>query len=537
MRLNLSAIASALVVLSTSAVYEVSAGEARPELSPAPSKSRPNIIFILADDLGYGDVGCYNPKARFPTPHIDRLAAQGIRFTDAHAQSICTPTRYSILTGRYHWRTWLHYSVLFPFEPPLIDRDRLTLPGLLQGNDYRTGCIGKWHLGWRWQGQENKPFMTLREDGSPTYERTSMAARMRLLQMSAEVDYSAPIEEGPTTRGFDYYFGEGVINQPPFAWIENDRYVETPVMYQGKGTKESVKAADPNRWNWEADPRPVGHASISSWSPWDVLQEQSRRAVTYIREQTQDQAPYFLYLPLTAVHQPIVPTPDFQGKTSSSYGDFVFEMDWVVGQVSKAVEESGQRDNTIIIFMSDNGGSHRLGGSNHPWRGQKGGIHEGGHRVPTLVSWPDNLPADMTCSHLFSCMDFFRTLASLLDIPVPNGAAPDSLDFSAVLRDPTSLPAVRTTLVHRNGVSLFAIRKDDWKLIIPSNAKAIVSVRREKFQLFNLRKDPEEVKNVAAANPEVVDKLYLLLRTLREKSEREVYRPSRRDAVEQEVQD
>lgn len=508
----------------------------------ATAADRPNIVFILADDLGYGDVGCYAPTSERSTPHIDSLAKGGIRFTDAHAQTVCTPTRYGILTGRHHWRTWMTSRVLYPFEVPLIAKDQLTLPGLLQTQGYHTACIGKWHLGMRWQGVDGKPLLAVKENGEPDYRRS----RGLLLTKSHLIDYSASIEEGPTTRGFDYYFGESIINQPPFAWIENDRFEKTPAMYWSDDKNvvkplvwnetEKGNIADPNRWDWKKGGRPNGHASIPEWSPWDVLPEQSRRAQAYIREHAKEDRPFFLYLPLTAVHFPIVPSKEFQGKTDTAYGDFIYQLDSVVGQVVKAVEDSGQLENTLIVFMSDNGAALRYGGNNAnaPWRGSKADIYEGAHRVPTIVSWAGTLPTNKVCPLLFSNTDYFRTIASLLDLSLPDDAAPDSFDFSDALRNPTEAPPVRPAAVHCSGQVVFAVRKGDWKLLIPSGRNASVDPDLAKCELYNLRQDPKESQDVASQNPEVVSELHQMMLALRERPEREVYRPSPRDPAESE---
>ncbi len=489
-------------------------------------ESPPNVVFILGDDVGYGDLDFYNPHSGFPAPNIRRLAEEGIRFTDAHANSICSPTRYTIMTGRYHWRSWLKWSVLLPFEPPLIEKDRPTLPGLLREHGYHTGCIGKWHLGWEWQGLDGRPLLLVNEDGTPGYTRLSYARRDTLLQMGPEVDYSAPIGEGPTTRGFDYYFGEGVINQAPFAWIQNDRFVEKPVMYWG-GKSKQEETPDPNRWDWSQDPRPEGHASIPSWSPWEVMPEQSRQAVNFIRKQADEAHPFFLYLSLTAVHFPIVPAPEFQGKTSSPMGDFINQMDWVVGQVMNALEESGQRENTLIIFASDNGGAEYYGSSNYPWRAGKGSIYEGGHRVPIVFSWPGKLPVNKICTQLFSSTDYFRTIASLLGIPVPDDDAPDSFDFSGILQNPEDASPVRQTIVHRSGdkpviLDLFAVRKDNWKLIM-NDKEGQIGTDPDKFELYNLDMDPAETRNLYLEIPEKAEELHQLMIRLKDNPERKVF--------------
>ncbi|MBL8864851.1 MAG: sulfatase-like hydrolase/transferase, partial [Planctomycetia bacterium] len=280
--------------------------------SPAAGPAKPNIVYILADDLGYGDVGCYNPASKIPTPNLDRLAKKGVRFTDAHSPSaVCTPTRYALLTGRYAWRSRLQKNVLGPYSQPLIAEKLLTVPALLRAQGYSTACIGKWHLGWGWP----KP-----EDGKR--------------------DFTKPIPEGPTARGFDSYFGTDVPNYPPYCFIENDRTVGLP-----------------------SEPAPVGKdmfniagAMLPDWKLANVLPALEKRAVEHIEKSAKENKPFFLFLPLTSPHFPVVPTAEFQGNSrAGDYGDFVVQTDRVVGSVLDALKKAGVEKNTLVIFTSDNG--------------------------------------------------------------------------------------------------------------------------------------------------------------------------------------
>ncbi len=294
----------------TFAMLVLAVGNLTPVRAAGPVK--PNIVFILADDLGYGDVGVYNSQSKIPTPNLDRLAKEGVRFTDAHSPSaVCTPTRYALLTGRYAWRSRLQKNVLGPYSQPLIAEKLLTVPALLRAQGYSTACIGKWHLGWGWP----KP-----EDGKR--------------------DFTKPIPEGPTARGFDSYFGTDVPNYPPYCFIENDRTVGLP-----------------------SEPAPVGKdmfniagAMLPDWKLANVLPALEKRAVEHIEKSAKENKPFFLFLPLTSPHFPVVPTAEFQGNSrAGDYGDFVVQTDRVVGSVLDALKKAGVEKNTLVIFTSDNG--------------------------------------------------------------------------------------------------------------------------------------------------------------------------------------
>ena len=286
------------------------------------NKQAPNIVIILADDLGYGDPTCYNPDSKIPTPNIDKLASEGLQFTDAHsASAVCTPTRYSILTGRYCWRTRLKKSVLWAWDEPLINKNRLTLPEMLKEKGYQTAAIGKWHLGWEW----------------PTSDTLDVKK-----QNGENIDYKLAIKGGPLAHGFDYYFGDDVPNFPPYTFIENEKVVEIPTIdkpnhlfgSKGKMTK-----------NWKLE---------------DVMPTITQKSVDYIDEASKQAEPFFLYFALTAPHTPIAPLTKFKGKSKAGpYGDFVYEVDWCVGQVMNALKENGVDENTLVIFTSDNGSPAR----------------------------------------------------------------------------------------------------------------------------------------------------------------------------------
>ena len=296
---------------------------------------RPNIVYILADDMGYGDMECNNPASKIPTPNLNRLAEQGMRFTDAHAgSSVCTPSRYSIMTGGYCWRSRLKEGIVWQWDGALIEPDQKTVAQLLREQDYQTACIGKWHLGLDWKLQ----------DGSQPSDHVNFGEMMsdQRAEIGRQIDYTKRIGGGPVDRGFESYFGVDVPNFPPYTWFENDRVVEIP----------SVQKPDEQ----------YGHpgASIPGWSLEKMVPEFTRRAVDYIESQSATEKPFFLYLPLTSPHSPVVPNEEFKGKSGiGNYGDFVCEVDWVVGQVDAALESSGLSDDTLVIFTSDNGPESR----------------------------------------------------------------------------------------------------------------------------------------------------------------------------------
>lgn len=463
----------------------------------AAEPQKPNIVYFLADDLGYGDVGCYNPLSKIPTPNIDRLAKEGVRFTDAHSPSaVCTPTRYALLTGRYAWRTRLQRNVIGPFAQPLIAEKQLTVAGLLREQGYATACIGKWHLGWGWPKPGN--------DGKR--------------------DFSKPIPNGPTTRGFDYYFGTDVPNYPPYCFLENDRTVGIPSIAAPVG-RNSFNIAGP---------------MVPDWKLVDVLTGLENRAVEYIEKAAKNDKPFFLYLPLTSPHYPVVPAPSFQGKSNAGeYGDFVVQTDQVVGKVLEALKKSGVSDKTLVIFTSDNGpevtgevkpGAYdRLKEFSHAsmgaLRGAKRDAWEGGHRVPFIARWPGKVQAGTTCDETICHVDLMATLAALLDVQLPVDAGVDSVNILPTLIGEKRKASLREATVHHSGQGKFAIRRGDWVLILaPSgddNGKQGEPAwfqkdrgympHKEVGELFNLKTDPAQKYNHYATETAKVKELVSLM--------------------------
>jgi len=467
----------------------------------APAGRKPNIVYILADDMGYGDIACQNPKSKIPTPHLDRLATQGVRFTDAHAPTaVCTPTRYAILTGRYCWRSRLKKGVLGPWGETLIEAGRLTVAALLRQHGYASACIGKWHLGWTWPTKDGG-----RPQSGP--DRLS------------NVDFAKPIADGPTTRGFDYYFGTDVPNYPPYCFVENDRTVGIP------------SAPSTPVFNL---PGPM----LPEWKWVDIMPELTRRAVKYVEDAAKSpDKPFFLYFPLTAPHFPIVPTPEFQGKSGAGlYGDFVAQVDWTVGQVLEALERTGMAAGTLVVFTSDNGpevarevgvGAYeRIQKYGHASMGDLRGVKrdawEGGHRVPFMARWPGRIKPGTTSGETVCHADLMATLAALLGIRLPDDAAEDSYNILPALLGEKLEKPIREATVHHSCNGKFAIRQGDWVFIdapTGDDNKEPDWLKKERGyephnlpgELYDLSKDPNERRNLYAEHPEIVQRLKALL--------------------------
>ena len=387
--------------------------------APAAAAARPNIVYILADDLGYGDVKSLNPEGKIATPNIDRLATGGMIFTDAHAcSSVCTPSRYGILTGRYNWRSRLEKATLEGFSPRLIEPGRLTVAQLLKNHGYQTACIGKWHLGMDWPLKAGG-FFGRDAASDPITEPDP-----------SKIDFARPIANGPNSVGFDYFFGiSPAADMRPFIFIENDHCQGLPTAVK---TFFRTGIAEP------------------SYDAMNTLPETTRRAVEYIGRNAAKAKlgqPLFLYFPLTAPHTPILPIPKFQGKSGlNAYADFVMQLDDTVGQVLDALDRAGLADSTLVIFASDNGCSPKanfpeLAAKGHfpsyHFRGYKADIYDGGHRIPLVIRWPGTISAGSHCDELVSLDDFMATCADFLGEKLPDNAAEDSVSMMPVLRGAT----------------------------------------------------------------------------------------------------
>jgi len=482
-------------------------------LSTAQAASeRPNILILYADDLGFGDLGCYNPASKIPTPHLDRLASQGMRFTDGHSSSgICTPSRYAMLTGRHHWRDF--HGIVNALGASVFKPERLTLPEMLRAKGYATAAIGKWHLGWNWDAIK-RPGAKPRGEG-----------RQQVWGPEA-FDWSKPIPDGPLAHGFDYYFGDTVINFPPYCWIENDKVVAAPDTLMDTSKWKPIKEG-----NWECRPGPM----ITGWDPYENIPETTRRGVQYIHSRKDSQQPFFLYFAYPSPHAPIIPNDRFDGKSEAGpYGDFVCETDDSIGQLLRALDDSGQAERTLVIFSADNGPEHyayardeRFGHwSSHPLRGLKRDFYEGGHRVPFLIKWPGVTQPGGVSDAIVSQIDLMATLAAALGYELPADAAEDSHDLLPLLKG--EVESVRGTHIHNTSSGRYAIRHGDWLLV--DSKDGYVSRRDAAWEarhgyppddggpveLYNLKIDLPQRQNIAAAHPEKVAELQTLLKRIRE---------------------
>jgi len=445
-------------------------------LRAAAPSAKPNIVYILCDDLGYGDVHCLNPqRGKIATPQIDKMAGEGMIFTDAHSSSsVCTPTRYSIMTGRYNWRTHLQKGVLNGYSEPLIAADRLTVPELLKQHGYATACIGKWHLGMGIKEGEASPVIT----------------------------------EGPTTRGFDRYFGiSASLDMPPFAFIRNDRFTEPLTT-----TKKWVRS---------------GPAS-ASFEAVDVLPMLTRKAVEFVTTQAKTGQPFFLYLPLNAPHMPLVPSKEWQGRSSlGAYGDYVMETDWAVGEVLAAIDQAGVGGNTLVILTSDNGCSRaadipKLQAQGHypsaAMRGSKADIFDGGHRIPFIARWPDRTKAGSRSAQTIGLTDLMATCAGIVGARLPDNAGEDSVSILPALSGTDKAP-LHEAVVHHSSNGSFAIRQGQWKLELCADSGGWSDPKPDSkeskglpdTQLYNLTDEIGETKNLQAGHPEEVTRLTKLL--------------------------
>ncbi|MDG2383733.1 MAG: arylsulfatase [Pirellulaceae bacterium] len=454
--------------------------------------THPNIIVILADDFGVGDIQAHYPNNKIRTPYLDKLVRQGISFTDAHSPSaVCSPTRYGLLTGRYSWRTPLQEWVIAAYEPPLISSKRPTLPGFLKEHGYYTACIGKWHLGWNWPGPQR-----------------SQMTEVRNGQKKLRWDFTQRIADGPTDRGFDYFFGVDLPNLPPFTYIENDRVVALP-----------TEAFQPDPTEGIVLPRGfVGAPAAPNWRMQDVLPEITRRAVEAIHERAKSKQPFFLFFSMTSPHEPVVPSEKFRGKSRiAPIADFVMETDWSAGQIIKAVDEAGLSENTLVIFTADNGHSHYTGwgeliAAGHlpsgPYRGHKGDIWEGGHRVPLVARWPNQIEAGKTSDQLISLTDLFATCASVVNQPLPANSAEDSESFLSSALGVES-KASRTRLVSHSNMGEFAYRDGPWKLVFRMSGSNLEESRGKPTiaELYHLESDLAEQHNVAGKHADIVNRM------------------------------
>ena len=459
-------------------------------LSCAPEKTQhklPNIIYILADDLGYGDVSCFNKNSKITTPKLDELAAEGIKFTDAHTSSaVCTPTRYGILTGRYNWRSPLKSSVLWGKSKALIPKERTTVASLLKRAGYYTGYIGKWHLGWDWVLDENE-----------------------------DIDFSRPVTNGPNELGFDYAFGHSAsLDMPPYVYVENGMPTAIP-----DSIVEATHSYDFFRKGIIAPDFDMN----------DVTPNFFRKAMDFVEDNAKKEKPFFLYLPLPSPHTPILPTREWQGKSElNPYGDFVMMIDDYIGRLLATLKDAGIEENTLVIFTSDNGCSPQakfdvLGEKGHDpsyiFRGHKADIYEGGHRVPFILKWPARIQAGKVSEKTICTTDFMATCAAIVGISLKDNEGEDSYSMIPLIDNPQGLNFKREYTIHHSINGSFSIRKGDWKLnMCPGSGgwsdpkpKKAIEMNLPKIQLYHLGSDISEENNLFDKHPEKVKELYDLL--------------------------
>lgn len=454
------------------------------------TRQPPNIIYILADDMGYGDVSACNPNAAWKTENIDRIAAGGMMFTDAHSGSaVCTPTRYGVLTGRYAWRTRLKKGVLWSWDEPLIEPGELTVGGLLQAHGYATACIGKWHLGLGWQFHD------------PEID---------------SVDFSKPVTGGPTTLGFDSFFGiTASLDIPPYVYLEKNRATMVPTRY----------TEDHSEMGWWRK-----GLTGDDFEHERVLPVLTERAVSFIDRQAEQEngLPFFLYFPLPAPHTPILPIDEFKGRSGTNpYGDFVLQVDHTVGQVLEALERNGISDETLVFFTSDNGcspqadfeGLAQFGHDpSYHFRGAKADIFEGGHRVPFVVRWPGRIAPGTSSDQVICLTDLMATVAAIVGHELEPDQGVDSYSLLPVLLGKSS-ETIRKATVHHSVNGSFAIRQGEWKLILCPGSGGWSAPKpgspEEKelpaFQLYNLETDPGETANLLVQHPDIVSELVSLM--------------------------
>lgn len=450
-----------------------------------PSSAKPNIVFILADDMGFDAVSAHNEKmGPIKTPNIDTLISQGMNFTDAHsASAVCTPTRYGLLTGRYCWRTELKKEVLWDYGRPLVEKDRLTLPELLQENGYSTGMIGKWHLGLDWYDTEGGIANDQIKIEDAVWKSEESAERIRAC--AARIDFSKPVTGGPIDHGFGYYFGVDLPNMPPYTWIEGDRVTALPTEPK---PKEMFGTEGP---------------MVPGWKLEEILPTLSKKSTEWIRAQAKEDKPFFLYLSLTSPHTPISPSEPFQGKSGvTPFGDFLIETDWVVGEIMKALDSAGISDETMLVFTTDNGTAaackfdqlkEKGVDLKHTLKGHKSQIHEGGHRVPFVVRWPQKVKAGSHCREVICLNDFMATTADLLSVELPHDSAEDSTSILPLITGEVKTLPDRPMVVNHDYRGNFAIRDGKWKLVGK--------------QLFDLETDLKETTDLSDKHPDIVEKM------------------------------
>ena len=444
--------------------------------------SKPNVVYILADDLGWGDMGVYNAHSAVPMPHCNKFATEGMRFTDMHAASaVCSPSRYAILTGRYPWRSRLKKGVLEGDSPNLIEAGRTTVPSMLKEEGYYTAGVGKWHLG---------------------------------LGDAEKTDYTKPLVPGPTSHGFDYYFGiPASLDMAPYLFFENDHVVQQPsIPDSGSNSPRGVF--------WRAGLRAPGLEFPQ------VLPTLTDKAVAILHERAQHkQQPFFLYFAMPSPHTPWVPLAEYRGKSGAGdYGDYVVEVDAMIGRVLDTLHQLGMDESTIVVVTSDNGADWKPGDieryphrANADWKGEKADIWEAGHRIPFIARWPGHIPAGTVCDETGSLTDLMATLAAILHRPLADNEGEDSFNLLPALLHKPHAP-IRKSIIEESNGGMYSIREGNWKLELGLGSGGFSEPREVEpapggvqGQLYNLATDPHELYNVYAQHPDIVGRLTKLL--------------------------
>ena len=466
--------------------------------------AKPNIIYIMADDMGYGDLGCYGAD-KIPTPNMDRIAANGVKFTDAHSSSaVCSPSRYSAITGRYCWRSWLKSWVLGGFGAPLIEPERETVASVLKNAGYATFAIGKWHLGLNWRKQDGSYLLKKGQRGVLNGEDHLDGF---------DVDYSLRIDGGPVDLGFDKFFGiSGSLDMPPYCFIEDAHTVGIPDREKDIYHVQQRKGMMTEGWED---------------SQCDV--KFTAKVKEYINTHVQQNAeqPFFMYMTPSAPHRPCVPPEFTKGKSQAGLrGDAVCVVDWMVGEVLETLRQLDIEENTLLIVTSDNGAravcfngmdyGHK---SNGDWRGQKADIWEGGHREPLVAQWPAVIKPGSQCDQTVCLVDLLATCADITGVELEANTAEDSISILPLLQNPSG-KAIRKTLIHHSGSGMFSIRKGNWKMIAGIGSGGFTPFEaspqdNSEGQLYDLAADSAETVNLYQEHPDIVkDMMNILLDTI-----------------------
>lgn len=488
----------------------------------AGTPQNPNVVIILADDMGYGDVSFNNPLSRVKTPHIDAMAKKGITFSDAHTGgAVSTPSRYGLLTGRYFFRVEVpegHWGYL----PPLIEPKRETLGTLMQRAGYTTGCIGKWHLGLDWAKKEiNKPLIPHPEKAGYT-----------------NTDFTQRVGGGPSDLGFDYsYIMPASLDMPPYMFIKNGQMVGKQILLTAdcypKSKSNTIYASDRKHTSeddiyWERGVWWRNGEMSNTFSFERCLDDIADEGIAFIERESQQEKPFFLYLPLTGPHTPWMPNEKYKGTTDiGTFGDFIAQIDAIVERVYHTLEEQGVAENTIVIFTSDNGGAwteddiQQYGhNSNYGCRGQKGDIWDGGHHVPLFVTWPKQMKKAQHYAHTLSLVDFMATFSALTNESIRKDYSEDSFSFLPVLNGDIEYE-VRSNIIYESFAKKLALKCGDWKYIdcigsggftAPTHLPLVKN--GVKGQLYNMKKDPMETKNLYFIESQKAKELKHLLQTI-----------------------